>query len=315
MRKKVLAVLLSILIIFSFAIIVGCGSGGNDAEESQKPKINSLDPESGVPGTIVQVLGKSFGPSQGNSVVHVGEEVAEVLSWSDEILAIRIPTDVTATDQGVSVLTADGESNQIMFAVTKKSESKTPDAKENDVEHPTPASAMLDFMKKKGMNTAGWTFAVVKISSQDPNWKIDQATKAGQSTLYFLLKKVNGSWTVVDDGNAMTAQELKGDGAPSDLWVQVPAPQPQPKTQLQVITESLQAQGIDSTGVSVYSYKQSTTDPTWELFYIDFPVTEQRADMIFALHQEGGQWVVKASGASANINSTPGLPADLKIVQ
>ena len=59
---------------------------------------------------------------------------------------------------------------------------------------------------------------------------------------------------------------MKKAGAPDDLWIEVPTPEPKPKSQQEVIFEYMKSKGIDTTGASVYSYKQSRTDPTWELF-------------------------------------------------
>jgi len=59
---------------------------------------------------------------------------------------------------------------------------------------------MQAFEKKKGVSTTGWTYSVVKLSSVDPNWKIDSGGSANGTTTYFLLHKVNNNWTVVDAG-------------------------------------------------------------------------------------------------------------------
>ncbi|MBN1288029.1 MAG: IPT/TIG domain-containing protein [Actinobacteria bacterium] len=316
MKKGTVAVLLSITLILTFTVALGCGGGGEEADTG-KPVINTIDPEAGPRGTIVQVMGKSFGETQGNSVVHVGNKVAEdVLAWSDQSIAVRIPGNVNIAMQGISVLTTDGESNQLNFDVTKSDETPTPKPNENEVENPTPASAMLDYLKKKGINTSGWTFSVVKVSTKDPNWKIDKATKTNQATQYFLLRKeANGNWTVVYNGTAFTPDEMKGAGAPDDLWLQMPSPEPQPKSQQEVIFEYMNSKNINTTNASVYTYKQSRTDPAWELFYIDFPPEQQQTDLIFALHQENGQWVVKGYGSGPEVYNTPGLPDDLKAQQ
>lgn len=83
---------------------------------------------------------------------------------------------------------------------------------------------MQAFEKKKGVRTTGWTYSVVKLSSVDPNWKIDSGGTANGTTTYFLLKKVSGNWTVVDAGATLAPAQLKADGAPSDSRYSYPRP-------------------------------------------------------------------------------------------
>ena len=125
---------------------------------------------------------------------------------------------------------------------------------------------------------------------------------------------------MVDYGTAMTPDQIKGKGAPADLQIQLPPPPSQPpqppaKTQQQVIMDYMTSKGIDTTGAGIYMYKQSQADPTWEVFYVDFPVEKQQADLTFILHQENGQWVVKGYGSGPDVYNIPGLPADLKPAQ
>ena len=306
---------LCVLAVLVLTLAAGCGKKAN------APELSVLDPNTGPEGTIVRIIGANLGASQGTSVVHVGTKVADPLAWSDTLVTIRIPSGLDNAAQGVTVLTPDGESDEVDFTVSSSSKPNPPAPNPGDIEHPTPVSAMLDFMKKNGINTSGWTFSVVKASASDPTWKIDEAVKSGQKTLYFLLHQVKSSWTVVDYGTAMTPDQIKGKGAPADLQIQLPPPQPpqppQPpaKTQQQVIMDYMTSKGIDTTGAGIYMYKQSQADPTWEVFYVDFPVEKQQADLTFILHQENGQWVVKGYGSGPDVYNIPGLPADLKPAQ
>lgn len=305
-RKRPAVVALLALLLASAVAAVTLPGCGNGEEPSATPRITSISPAEGPAGTQVAITGTGFGTVQGTSVVHVGDIVAQVVSWADTAITVRVPDGLAAAVQGITVLTPEGESNDLEFTVTSKA--SAPDRKEGQVENPTPASAMLSWMKKNGVNAVGWTFSVIKLSQVDPNWKIDQASKAGQKNLYFLLKKVNGNWTVVDDGNALTPQELQGDGAPSDLWVQVPAPVP--SDQLQVVNDYLKSQGVDMTNVAIGLVKASPSDPSWELFQVVFPPERQMTNYYAVLHLENNAWVVK--NYAANIDNTPGMPADLK---
>ncbi|MHB8894635.1 MAG: IPT/TIG domain-containing protein [Candidatus Geothermincolia bacterium] len=303
-RRKLLPVLISLFLVALLAAALGAGCGSKST--ASKPKIADIDPPAGAAGAQVSIIGSDMGDTQGTSVVHFGSKVADVVSWTTVLVTVKVPTGLPAAVAGVTVLTSAGQSNEYTFTVIA---SKQPDRKQGEIESNTPVQAMQAFEKKKGVSTAGWTFSVVKQSTQNPNWKIDQGGLPGKPPTYFLLKKVNNLWTVIDDGNALTATELKGDGAPADLWVDLP-PKAPAKTQQQVILDYLTAKGIATTGVSITFVKQSKTDPTWQLFLADWPPQAQIPDAYFVLHQENGQWVVKNYGT--DISQTPGMPADLK---
>jgi len=304
-RHRALPVLvaLSLVAVLLGSFAAGCGSSATGS----KPQITNLDPSAGQSGSPMNLVGAGFGDTQGTGVVHIGSKIADVVSWTNVLIVAKIPAGLPASVQGVTVLTPAGESNEMNYTVISATQ---PDRKPGEVESNTPVQAMAAFEKKKGVSTAGWTYSVVKVSTANPNWKIDQGGKPGGTQTYFLLKKVNGNWVVVDDGNALTAKELQGDGAPSDLWINVPPPQPQPqKSQSQVILDYLTKQGITTTGVSIAFVKQSKTDPNWQLFLAEWPDGAQIPDAKFVLHLENGAWVVKNYGT--DISNTPGMPPDL----
>jgi hypothetical protein len=303
-RGRLAAVLVSLCMVALLlaALSAGCGSGGT----TTKPDITDIDPPAATTAAQISIIGTGFGDTQGTSVVHIGSKVADIVSWTSVLVTVKVPAGLSATVQGVTVLTSGGQSNQFTFTVIA---SRQPDRPQGTVESNTPIQAMQAFEKKKGVSTTGWTFSVVKQSTQNPNWKIDSGGLPGQAPTYFLLKKVNNLWTVVDDGKALTQQELSGTGAPSDLWIDLP-PKTPVKTQQQVILDYLTQKGVSTTGVTVTFVKQSKTDPTWQLFLADWPTQAQIPDAYVVLHQENGQWVVKGYGA--DISSTPGMPTDLK---
>jgi IPT/TIG domain len=303
MKGKVwLVVTVVAILVLSVSLAVGCG----EKKPTAKPELSTINPVSGPTGTKVVLIGANLGDTQGDSVVHVGNKIADVSAWSNTQLTAAVPGGLTQDVQGVTVLTPAGQSNELSFAVTGSG--PAPDRKEGQVEYPTPSSAMLKWMKDQGIDTTGWTFSVVKVSNADPSWKIDQATKSGSATKYFLLHKVNNSWKVIDEGSDMTADQLQGDGAPGDLWQQVPTPPAQ--TQQQVIDNYLQAQGVNLSEASITFIMQSKIDPTWELFQVSFPPEAQTATNYVVLHQEGGNWVVK--NYASDVDQTPGMPADLQ---
>lgn len=307
---KSLPLLVAVFLVAVMAVALGAGCASKPAA---KPQVSNLDPSAGPTGTQVNVVGSNFGDSQGNSVVHVGVKVADVVTWSNVLVTFKIPTGLSGTLQPVSILTAAGESNELIFGL----QTTKPSQPSGDIESITPVTAMQAYEKKAGVSTAGWTFSVVKLSGIDPTWKIDQGGKAKGTATYFLLHnvptaKVNPNWTIIDAAASFTPQKLATDGAPADLQMTLPAPtppQPPAKTQQQVILEYIASKGIDTSAVTITLLNESKIDPTWELFNADWPAEAQIPDAKVVLHKENGQWVVKNYGA--DVSNTPGMPSDL----
>ncbi|MBU1671257.1 MAG: IPT/TIG domain-containing protein [Actinobacteria bacterium] len=302
MRKTaaVIALLCAALLLAAVAS-GGCGS-------SDKPNVESLNPTSGPAGTQVVVSGQKFGTTQGSGVVHVGEKVASVVAWTDTDVTVTVPSGLAAAPQGVTVINDKGESNQVNFTVSAGT-APQPDRKPGEVESNTPAQAMAAFMKKNGTDPTGYSYSVVKVSTVDPNWKIDKAEKGRQVT-YFLLKKVNGAWTVVDDGKDLTPDELKGDGAPSDLWINVPG-QSESNTPAQAMAAFMKKNGTDPTGYSYSVVKLSTVDPNWKIDRAD----KGQKTTYFLLKKVNGVWTVVDDGSALTPDELKGdgAPSDLWI--
>jgi hypothetical protein len=299
-KAWLISALIAVLVL-SVSLIAGCGA----KKPTAKPELSTINPVSGPEGTKAVIIGANLGDTQGDSVVHIGDKVADVSAWSDTEVTVKVPDGLTQDVQGVTVLTPAGESNELSFAVTAPG--STTEGSEGEVEYPTPVSAMQEWMEGQGIKTTGWTFSVIKVSSADPTWRIDQATKPGSPDMYFLLHKVNNNWKVVDEGSSMTPDELQGTGAPGDLWVQVPAPTA--PTQQQVIENYLKDQGVNLSEANITFIMQSKIDPTWELFQVSFAPEAQMATSYLVLHKENGNWVVM--NYASDVDKTPGMPADL----
>ncbi len=56
-----------------------------------EPKVNSVSPSWGPPGTRVTVKGADFGDERGSSTITVGGVRAQVVSWSDDRIVIIVP--------------------------------------------------------------------------------------------------------------------------------------------------------------------------------------------------------------------------------
>lgn len=298
------------VVFLSLALLSGCGCGSKEAA----PSISSVTPNSGPPGTEVKITGENFGSSQMTGTVNIDKESVGVIDWSDGKITIKVPSGLKEESHHITVLTDSGESNEMKFTVTSGDSGKQQqpqERKQGEVEHPTPASAMLDYMKKNGIDSTGYTFSVYKISKENPDWKIDIASKNGQSPVYFVLHKVNESWNVVDHGNAFSASELQADGIPSDLVGQVPEPPPAPETQAQAAWDYIKKSGGNPSGVVVKITRESPSNGAWELGTAQ--QQGQQANLTVFLEDNNKNWTVKAYGPTIPLQAISGLgaPADL----
>ena len=83
-----------------------------------RPRVNSVEPPAGPPGTRVTVSGTDFGPAQGSSTVTVGGVPAKVVSWADTRIVIIVPE---GTRGGAVVVTTEGgaSNEDRVFTVTR----------------------------------------------------------------------------------------------------------------------------------------------------------------------------------------------------
>lgn len=285
MRKSSLytGVALLCALAMAFAIVAAGGCG------KKTPTISSISPSSGAAGTEVTLKGSNFGASQGTSTVGFGSVTASAGDWSDSEIKTEVPSDLEAGKYEVSVTTTDGTSEKMQFEVTKE---KAESRKEGHIEHNDPEQAMIEFMKKNGMDPTGFTFSVYKVSKEDSNWKIDEASKSGTQSVFFLLHNVNEEWTVVAYGSDFNPQKY---GAPSDLtWGGPPAPSPQPdmSKQDQAILNYLQSQGLPTTDWKLTLVKVSKTDSNWEVIKGTEISTGQSKDFLLVWNNMAGAWEV-----------------------
>jgi hypothetical protein len=88
------------------------------------PSITSLNPTSGVVGTLVIVAGANFGASQGTSTVTFNGTTATPTAWTASSITVLVPTAATT---GNVVVTVGGQiSNGISFSVTPNITSVNP---------------------------------------------------------------------------------------------------------------------------------------------------------------------------------------------
>ena len=104
-------------VVCALAVTVGlaAGCGGGSV-----PKIDSVTPNSGEPGSEVTLGGEMFGEAQGESTVGFGTVTASVKEWSDGSIMITVPDALGPGGYKVSVTTEDGTSNDVDFTVTER---------------------------------------------------------------------------------------------------------------------------------------------------------------------------------------------------
>jgi hypothetical protein len=196
MRRRQSAAL-CIAVALLVVIAAGCGAS--------KPLIKSVKPNKGLMRTGFKISGTFFGKTKDKSTVTVGGKKSNVLSWSDTSITLTVPTTLQAGSYPVVVTTAAGPSNKVTYTVFATFTGSTP------------LPAMLEFLKNRKVNTKGMSFTVVATSKADPTWKMDKAAKTGGPTYYFLFRKTTDGWTIIDSGSSFTADQMRIDGAPSDL--------------------------------------------------------------------------------------------------
>jgi hypothetical protein len=72
------------------------------------PTITSLSPTSGSPGTTVLIDGFNFGSQQGTNNISIGNQLAQIISWDNERIAIKIPN-VAPKKYPLQIITTSGK--------------------------------------------------------------------------------------------------------------------------------------------------------------------------------------------------------------
>lgn len=308
-RRVAVAFVCCIAMIAALALAGGCGENGEKGEETtDKPTIQFIDPETGAVGSEFKLMGENFGTKKGDGEINIGGKAAEAVAWSGTKITAKVPSGLAAATYGVILTNSLGESNEMPFTVVE-GEKKQPEGKEGQAEHVTAAQAMIEWLSKQGKNTAGYQFSIVQVSNKDPNWKIDKASKTGESDIYFLLHLESGNWVIKDDGTALTKDQLTAKGAPDDLY-SVSPPKPQGTSQTQAVVDYMKSKGMDATGVSVAITRNSRTDPSWVLGVVR---KSGQPDQQVVFHKEGSNWVVKGMAQSYTYDQlvSMGVPKDI----
>ncbi len=78
------------------------------------PLISSISPSYGAPAALIGITGTNFGATQGNGFVTVGGAFSRVVSWSNTLISITVPSN--ATTGNIVVTVGEASSNGAAFA-------------------------------------------------------------------------------------------------------------------------------------------------------------------------------------------------------
>ncbi len=87
------------------------GAGGAGGGSSTAPILNSVEPEAGIVGTEITIMGSRFGDAQSDSTVQVGEGEATVTSWSDTEIVATIGAESFPGEREIRI-TVNGETGR-----------------------------------------------------------------------------------------------------------------------------------------------------------------------------------------------------------
>ncbi|MBU1670655.1 MAG: IPT/TIG domain-containing protein [Actinobacteria bacterium] len=311
MRRGRVTVPAAAICVLAMVVALSAGCGG-----ANKPVVSSTTPASSDPGLEVAILGQDFGSEQGDSTVSFGDQKTAVQDWTDTAITAMVPRDLKAGDYKVTVTTSGGTSDPLDFEVLKTGTSHA--VNPGEIEHTVPVQAIEAWLKKSGVDATGMTFSVYSASKNDPNWKIDNAYQGGSLWGQFLLRNVKGNWTVVEAKQAITSDDLKKYGAPSDLLPSPPTPPtpPQPPKEAAAITAYLQSKGQLIDGWTFRVAKVSTQDPNWEIVTGTREATSDNFLVVFnnmlgdwqCLADQGPPWPgveFKGEAVPSDLNSLP----------
>jgi hypothetical protein len=256
-------------------VFFGCGKA------STKPEIKSLEPASGPVGGEVVIEGGTFGTTQGTGVVFFGTEEAEVVSWSDTSITVKVPSDLKPAAYGVTVETDKGASNQVDFEVTQgaanapKITSLDPESGKSGDEVNIKGSNFGQSEKEGAVLFGSGSAQVVKWS--DTSITIKVPDNLGPNTYGVTVQNSAGKsneavFKIGDDEQGLSAQK-------------------------QAVIDYVKAQGQSTAGSDAWVVtlvKKSSKDTNWEVVKVTLPDSSFEAVLVF--NNMLGDWECLATG-------------------
>jgi hypothetical protein len=257
-------------------VFFGCGKA------STKPEVKSLEPTSGTAGSEVVISGGTFGSTQGTGVVFFGTEEAEVVSWSDTSITVKVPSDLKPAEYGVTVETDKGASNQVNFEVTQgaanapKITSLDPESGKSGDEVMVKGSNFGQ-SEKEGVVLFGTGSAQV-VEWSDTSITIKVPDNLGSNTYGVTVQNSAGKsneavFKIGDDQQKLSAQK-------------------------QAVVSYLQAQGQSTAGSDAWMVtlvKTSSEDTNWEVVKVALP-DGSSFEAVLIFNNMLGDWECLATG-------------------
>ncbi|MCG8384939.1 MAG: IPT/TIG domain-containing protein, partial [Cytophagales bacterium] len=115
--KKEFLIWTQIIFFFTPILFLVNGCGDDDDNGPESPVITSLNPDSGLVGTAVDITGLNFGTNSSVVSVSFGTSSATVNSITATLINVDVPDDLSA---GEVTVTVEGRiSNEATFEVTE----------------------------------------------------------------------------------------------------------------------------------------------------------------------------------------------------
>jgi hypothetical protein len=159
MGKSRMIAFASALCALFIAAAPAMGCGGDSV-----PKIDSVTPDSGHPGSKVTIAGEMFGETQGQSTVGFGTVTATAEKWSDGSITIAVPHGQAPGVYEISVTTGEGTSASVSFTVT---------------EHPAPSPSPTHTSTATPTATPTPTPTTSPTGSPGPGYEVGPEKKPG----------------------------------------------------------------------------------------------------------------------------------------
>lgn len=181
--------------------LLACGCLGEEPLPEPGVHVTEISATSGVQGSELTLTGVEFGDKQGDSSVMVGDKKADVVSWGQNEIKVKVPEGLEVGKALVYVKKDGEKSEQYGFIVLDANMSQSP------------YGAVLSYMAGT-MNDEPSRFKIrlAKTSQTDPDWQQYEVTlpDGTVSPDWVTVHKEDGRWVV------KTAEELKKEG-PQDL--------------------------------------------------------------------------------------------------
>ncbi|HEQ8612340.1 TPA: alpha-amylase AmyA [Streptococcus pyogenes] len=183
--------------------------------EDKTPQLGDVDASVGIAGNKITISGQGFGNSKGQ--VTFGEISAEILSWSDTLITLKVPT-VPANYYNISVTTADKQTSNSYQAFEVLTDKQIPvrllinDFKTVPGEQLYLMGDVFEMGANDAKNAVGPLFNNTQTIAKYPNWFFDTHLPINKEIAVKLVKKDsigNVLWTSPETYSIKTGHEAQ----------------------------------------------------------------------------------------------------------